>query len=223
MEDLGVSMKNVYMVYEAIPVHENNPRLKVFPDYKKTNRRFLKEKNLSYKFAAYMKAQGANVCPSPGHMEADDMIAFLTRLNHSNKHKFSILTTDKDLLQLVDENVSLILFGKEGQIEKITEKNFSVRYPETKPWMIKYLKALSGDRADGYNGVIGIGYKKALSIIREFIISNDYSFDSVDQEIEQELIEYIENSLSDYSKKQEFRKCLYIAKLHPEKIKLDTD
>ena len=97
--------------------------------------------------------------------EADDILATLTQKGKSLFPDIYIFTSDKDILQLVDEKVRVINpFGK-GEVynkEKIKEK-FGVS-PERIP---DYL-ALTGDSSDNIPGVPGIGEKTARKLLQEW-------------------------------------------------------
>ncbi|MEB3101109.1 5'-3' exonuclease [Ferviditalea candida] len=124
--------------------------------------------------------------------EADDCIGTLSRKHAEQSHVF-VLTGDRDMLQLVDENVHVI-FMKKGQ------SNYAVYNPDTlfaetnlKPAQIIDLKGLMGDPSDNYPGVKGIGEKTALKLLQEFesvegILENIQSLSkSVRNKIESEL------------------------------------
>src|SRR6185312_13054972 len=73
-----------------------------------------------------------------------------------------------DMLQLLDESISVILL-KKGY------GNYLVHTPETffeekgiTPRQMIDLKALMGDPSDNYPGVRGIGEKTALKLLKEF-------------------------------------------------------
>jgi len=99
--------------------------------------------------------------------EADDCIG--TIANQVKPHaQVSILTGDQDILQLLDEAISVILL-KKGY------GNYLVHTPETfmetkgiTPKQMIDLKALMGDPSDNYPGVKGIGEKTALKLLQEF-------------------------------------------------------
>jgi len=124
--------------------------------------------------------------------EADDCIGTIARQlsGHAN---VSILTGDQDILQLLDDNISVILL-KKGY------GNYLVHTPETffeekgiTPRQMIDLKALMGDPSDNYPGVKGIGEKTALKLLKEYnhvegIISNlDGLSKSIKTKIEQDL------------------------------------
>lgn len=124
--------------------------------------------------------------------EADDCIGTIARQAKENAN-VSILTGDQDILQLLDESVSVILL-KKGY------GNYLVHTPETffeekgiNPRQMIDLKALMGDPSDNYPGVKGIGEKTALKLLQEFnhvegIIANlDQLSKSNKTKIEQDL------------------------------------
>ncbi|WP_066313069.1 5'-3' exonuclease [Bacillus sp. FJAT-29814] len=124
--------------------------------------------------------------------EADDCIG--TIANQAKEHSdVSILTGDQDILQLLDDRISVILL-KKGY------GNYFVHTPETfieekgiSPRQMIDLKALMGDTSDNYPGVKGIGEKTALKLLQQFehvegILSNlDLLSKSHKTKIEQDL------------------------------------
>ena len=95
-------------------------------------------------------------------VEADDVIGTLALQASRLGKKVLISTGDKDMAQLVDDNIMLIntmnnsLLDREGVIEK-----YSIP-PEL---IIDYL-ALMGDSADNIPGVAGVGEKTALGLLQ---------------------------------------------------------
>lgn len=124
--------------------------------------------------------------------EADDCIGTVARHAKEFAH-VSILTGDQDILQLLDDSISVILM-KKGY------GNYLVHTPQTffedkgiTPKQMIDLKALMGDPSDNYPGVKGIGEKTALKLLQEYhhiegIISNlDRLSKSNKTKIEQDL------------------------------------
>jgi len=95
-------------------------------------------------------------------VEADDVIGTLARQASQNGQKVLISTGDKDMAQLVDDNIMLIntmnnsLLDRDGVIEK---------YGIPPELIIDYL-ALMGDSSDNIPGVSGIGEKTALGLLQ---------------------------------------------------------
>lgn len=97
--------------------------------------------------------------------EADDVIATISRQALAYREIF-ILTCDKDLLQLVNNRVKVILFSSSKKIQVVDidgVKDIFGVYPSD----VKYFKALSGDSSDNIAGIKGIGPKTAVKIIEE--------------------------------------------------------
>lgn len=98
--------------------------------------------------------------------EADDCIGTIAR-TASEVDSVSILTGDKDILQLIDDRTSVILLQK-GYGNYVVH-NRETLYEEKGIWpeqMID-LKAFMGDPSDNYPGVRGIGEKTALKLLQE--------------------------------------------------------
>ncbi|MDD9175021.1 DNA polymerase I [Aliivibrio sp. S2TY2] len=108
-----------------------------------------------------IKAMGLPLISIPG-VEADDVIGTLASQASKAGIPVLISTGDKDMAQLVDENVTLIntmtnvVMGPEGVVEK-----FGIG-PEL---IIDYL-ALMGDKVDNIPGVPGVGDKTATALLQ---------------------------------------------------------
>ena len=96
--------------------------------------------------------------------EADDLIGTLAALPSVAAHESVIVTSDKDLAQLVSDRVTLLDFARETHysIHGVEEK-FGVR-----PDQIVDLLALAGDTVDNIPGVRGVGAKTAVALLRAF-------------------------------------------------------
>lgn len=93
-------------------------------------------------------------------LEADDIIAWLAKkASHSSVKKCTIVSSDKDFLQLVDDTVEVYApikkktFTKENIFEelKVLPENYNL------------VKALLGDNSDNLQGVKGLGIKTIVS------------------------------------------------------------
>ena len=106
---------------------------------------------------------GVPVLCIPG-VEADDVIATIATQNCDNVGGTRIITSDKDLMQLVSDCVFLYDGMKEKEIHEaqVLEK-FAV-----KPNQVIDVQSLMGDSSDNVPGVPGIGPKKAAELINEF-------------------------------------------------------
>lgn len=103
-------------------------------------------------------------------IEADDIIGILSRQAETEEMSVSILTGDRDALQLVDENITVIIptTSKGTTITtRYTPEEIRLKYGIGPESMIE-LKALMGDASDNIPGVKGVGEKTALELIRQF-------------------------------------------------------
>ena len=134
---------------------------------------------------------------SMGGFEADDLIATLTAkaLKKINKHKRKmitevvIITGDKDLMQLVDDKVSLFVPIRGLSETKIFNPSDVQEKLGVLPTQVIDLKALMGDMSDNYPGVAGIGPKVAIDLLTEYQnLDNIYkNLDNIKQSIKEKL------------------------------------
>lgn len=102
----------------------------------------------------------------PG-MEADDLIGSLV-CEWEGKADITIVTGDKDLLQLLRPGVKIAFMKKGYNIYDIYDEQRFVEEYEIPPHRFVEIKAFTGDTSDGYPGVKGIGPKSALKLIKEY-------------------------------------------------------
>ena len=99
--------------------------------------------------------------------EADDIIGTLAHMaDLDQKYDATIISSDKDLLQLISSDVDVKLLKQTGFIRYNTE-TFKEAYG-IDPIKIIDLKALAGDSSDNIPGVKGIGEKTALKLLQEY-------------------------------------------------------
>ena len=99
--------------------------------------------------------------------EADDIIGTLAKtVDMEDKFIATIISSDKDLLQLISKEVEVKLLKTKGFI-RFDEKTFKDTYGTTPIHMID-LKALMGDASDHIQGVKGIGEKTAINLLTKY-------------------------------------------------------
>ncbi|WP_138414609.1 5'-3' exonuclease [Aquibacillus sediminis] len=99
--------------------------------------------------------------------EADDCIGTLAK-QYSQENEVIILTGDQDILQLVDDHISVAIMKKGRENYEVYQID---RFHEQKgitPKQIIDLKGLMGDTSDNYPGVKGVGEKTALKLLTEY-------------------------------------------------------
>ena len=97
--------------------------------------------------------------------EADDIIATISRNSNAYSEVY-ILTCDKDLFQLVNDRVGVILFNSAKKIQLVGPKEVEEHFG-VPPSEVKFFKALSGDSSDNVAGIRGIGPKTAVKVIED--------------------------------------------------------
>ncbi|AEH53291.1 5'-3' exonuclease [Heyndrickxia coagulans] len=99
--------------------------------------------------------------------EADDCLGTLS-CRFKDEADISILTGDRDILQLLDDHVEVHLLQKGfGNYKTYTKAAFMDEYGVT-PRQFIDVKALMGDASDGYPGVKGIGEKTAFKLVSRY-------------------------------------------------------
>ena len=152
---------NLLVVFDASGKTFRND---IYPDYK-ANRSEAPE-DLIPQFPVIRKATEAFNIPYVELIgyEADDLIASYSRAAQKENMKVTIVSSDKDLMQLVSDNVSMLDTMKNKIVQKgeVYEK-FGV-YPEK----VIDVQSLAGDSVDNIPGVPGVGIKTAALLINEY-------------------------------------------------------
>ncbi len=101
--------------------------------------------------------------------EADDLIGSYCKLMNQNGIEVEVFSSDKDMLQLVNEHTHVNLF-KTGISETVKHEvgNFSNLYHGLKPCQVVDFKAIVGDGSDNFCGIKGIGPKTAVDLLIKF-------------------------------------------------------
>lgn len=97
-------------------------------------------------------------------VEADDILAWITQ-NISDRYDHTwIISSDRDLYQLIDENVSIFnIFGRKEVTLQTLQEDFNVDPSE---YMLS--RIIEGDKSDNILGIDGIGPKRAQALAREY-------------------------------------------------------
>ncbi|MGM0899836.1 MAG: 5'-3' exonuclease [Bacillota bacterium] len=142
-------------------------RTEMFPDYKANRGEAPIE--LIPQFELVKEVVEAFDIPNigvPGY-EADDCIGTIARTAHEDV-QVSILTGDKDILQLINDRTSVILLQKGYGNYQVHNRDSLYNEKGIWPEQMIDLKALMGDPSDNYPGVKGIGEKTAIKLLQQF-------------------------------------------------------
>ncbi len=132
--------------------------------------------------------------------EADDIIGtFADFIDKMDDAEGLIVSSDKDLLQLITDKVRVKLLKTNDYI-MMTKDKFNEVYGIPDPKKMVDLKALMGDASDNIPGVRGIGEKTAISLIQRFkTLDGVYeNLDNVTSKTREKLIQDKENAYMSY-------------------------
>ena len=115
----------------------------------------------------YLKRANINQYEIPLY-EADDIVGTMAEQGKKEGFHVDIYSSDKDLLQLIDDEVTVHL-TKRGmsELEDFTPSHFEEVY-SLKPSQFIDLKAMMGDKSDNISGVPGIGEVKGIKYLQQF-------------------------------------------------------
>lgn len=116
-----------------------------------------------------LKAMNIQVIECPG-CEADDIIGTIACIAEKNDYKVTIISGDRDLLQLVTENVTLRIPKTKGGRTVVEDYNPDMirEVYSLSPKQIIDLKGLMGDSSDNIPGLPGVGEKTATKLLCEY-------------------------------------------------------
>lgn len=131
--------------------------------------------------------------------EADDIIGTVSKVvDEEDEFIATIISSDKDLLQLISDEVDVKLL-KSNNFIRMDKEEFKKQYSVDPIRMID-LKALMGDASDHIPGVKGIGEKTAISLLSKYdSLDNLYdNIDSVTGKTKEKLINDKKNAYMSY-------------------------
>ncbi len=149
----------------ALDSKEKTLRCEIDPNYKanrpKPPEDLLKQLPIAID---WIKKMGFKSLEAPGY-EADDIIGAIAKDAKQKNIRVQIVTSDKDLYQLVDDD-KVLIYDPMKKI-KINEKACIEKFGVKPTQIVDYL-AIVGDSSDNIPGVKGIGPKGARTLLKEF-------------------------------------------------------
>ncbi len=165
-----------------------------------------------------LKAMGITIMEQPG-LEADDILGTLAKKAEKNGMEVSIVSGDRDLLQIASEHIKIRIpktkMGK-TEIEDYYAADVLEKYQVT-PLQFIELKALMGDTADNIPGVPKVGEKTATSLMVEY-----GSIEGIYEHIEEISKKSIKETLTENRELAELSKILATIKTDSQ-VELDYD
>ena len=143
-------------------------RHRLYPEYKA--QRKPTDPELAEQFPLIREVLSLNGlrCLESDEYEADDLMGTLAKKAQKDGLEAVIFSGDKDLLQVLDEKITVVSGKKQlTDLKKMTEADFVETYGIV-PIRLIDLKGLMGDSSDNYPGVKGIGEKTALKLLTTY-------------------------------------------------------
>ena len=152
-------------------------------------------KNQFPKAKEMLDAMGIKWYETDGY-EADDIIGTLSKIATDNDYETLIVSSDRDLLQLINDKVTVKLLKTKDYI-MMTKDAFISEY-NLEPIKIIDLKGLQGDKSDNIPGVKGIGEKTALKLLQDYgSLENIYvNIDNIKGKVKENLINYKDDAFA---------------------------
>ena len=161
------------LLEEEQPIHvalafdeslESSYRNEIYPAYKANREPAPEELKRQFHWCRQLGEAMGVACFADGRYEADDIIGTLARLSRERGQNNCIVTSDKDLTQLLEPGDWWWDISRKKRMDMAAvEKHFGVP-----PNLIAEFLALTGDTVDNIPGVPGIGPKTAAKLLQYF-------------------------------------------------------
>lgn len=181
-------------VMVAFDADKNTYRYQMYPEYKGTRSKAPDELKMQFPIIReYLDALHITHYEQSG-LEADDIIGCLSRM--ADDYDINVLTSDKDMLQLIKDNVKVLLMVKGISDMALMDEAAVYERFQLKPLQIIDLKGLSGDPSDNIPGVRKVGDKTAIKLLNDFeTVENLYlHIDEVKGKLHDNLVEDRDNA-----------------------------
>ena len=192
ISNLGKDYKTNYILF-SLDSKGKNFRNEIYPEYKANRPEAPEDLKTQLPIALELiKEMGFKSIEKDG-FESDDIIASITQVAKNQGIKVIIVTHDKDMYQLIDDD-KVVIFDPRKKIfinEEEAYKKFGVH-----PKDFINFQALLGDSSDNVPGVKGVGVKTAAKLINEYhTLENIYAhIDEIKGAVKKKLIEGKENA-----------------------------
>ena len=139
-------------------------RNEIYPEYKANRDPAPEELKRQFSWARSVAEAMGLQCFVDSRYEADDLIGTLAEFWRARGHPICVVTSDKDLAQLVGENDHWWDFARN---QKLNAKQLTEKFGVMPEQMADYL-ALTGDSVDNIPGIPGVGPKSASALLGHF-------------------------------------------------------
>ncbi|MBU1487187.1 DNA polymerase I [bacterium] len=154
----------------AVVLDSSTPtfRHQTYPKYKETRAKMPPEMRHQIPLIKEVVGGFDIACLAMDGYEADDLMATIVKKYEDEVDEIMIITSDKDIFQLVDAKVKVASSVKGVAERVIYDEQKVVEKFGLPPERIRDFLALAGDSSDNIPGVRGIGEKKAKKLLAEF-------------------------------------------------------
>ena len=143
-------------------------RENIYPDYKATREKMPDSLDTQIRrIYDVVKAFNIPILQIEGY-EADDVMGTITKQGESQNVDVHIITGDRDILQLLSDNVRVQLPAFKNKADVIYDIPAFIEKYQIRPDQLVDLKALMGDSSDNIPGVKGIGEKTGTTLLLEY-------------------------------------------------------
>ena len=139
-------------------------RNEIYSDYKANREPAPEDLKRQFQWARSIAEAMGLRCFSDGHFEADDLIGTLARYWRARGHPICLVSSDKDLAQLIQPGD---LWWDFSRNQKLGEEQILQKFGVSPGQIADYL-ALTGDPVDNIPGVPGVGPKSAAALLQHF-------------------------------------------------------
>jgi DNA polymerase-1 len=139
----------------------------IYPDYKGHREKMPDSLDQQIKrIYEVVKAFNIPILQIEGY-EADDIIGTIAKQAESQNVDVHIITGDRDILQLLSDNVRVQLPSFKNKVDEIYDIPKFIEKYQLRPDQLVDMKALMGDTSDNIPGVKGVGEKTATTLLLE--------------------------------------------------------
>lgn len=180
----------------AFDVRGDTFRNEMYKEYKANRSAMPEELRPQFDIAKkVLTAMEIKIIEASGY-EADDVLGTLSNIAQDNGMKSLIVSGDKDILQLVNENINVIMTKKGLSEIEIFDDDMVYEKYTLKPNQIIDMKGLMGDSSDNIPGVKGVGEKTAIKLLSEYnTLENVYeNIEEIKGKLKEKLIEDKDNA-----------------------------
>ncbi len=192
-----MSIDGLTNIFIAFDKGKKTKRHQEYGDYKGTRTKMPEELAMQIPYIKeYLDVVGINRLELDDY-EADDIVGTVAFRSKNVFDEVEIISGDRDLLQLVQDNIKVFL-TKKGltDLDEYNKDNFFEKLDFYPNQLIDY-KGLIGDSSDNLPGIPGVGPKTATKLLKEYQTLDNLieNVDSLKGKVKEQIVEFKEQAL----------------------------